>query len=234
MNLVDKKREDGIRRRIRRLMDDRKVAASAIAMKARVEVGTIRALYEQDGVSKFRITEPNAAKIEAALDEQEAALGMVKRCGSCGRKLPVGRFSANKSRKDGLQSCCKECQTRQVTESKRKRREGAKVNNNTENAMTADIVRKVKAEDKRDVESKFMAPYFGLTPKQLDEVRKGLWDKLLLTPSVPKRADSVLEAVENLRGEVAALRREVETVMMELGVDVKTAAGADESPSAGR
>ena len=222
VKLAEKVCEDNIRQRIRRLADERKVALSAIAMKAKVEVGTIRALYEQDGVSKLRITEANAKKIELALDEQERALGMVKRCGKCGKTLPVGQFSRNRARRDGLQGFCKKCA--RVAEKESKRKKEGTVNNNTEKAITAEIVRRVKAEDKREYESKFMASYFGITPKQLDEVRKGVWDKLLLTPSVPKRADSVLEAVELLRKEAAELRREVESVMVELGVDVKTVA----------
>lgn len=220
MNLSDKAREDNIRKRICRLVDEKKVALSAIAVKAHVETGTVRALYEQKGVSKQKISESNARKLEAALDEQETALGMLKRCNACGKTLPVGRFSANRTMGDGLQSNCKECARAKRGEQKAKKaRREKKVNNNTENAITAETVRKVKAEDKRDVESKFMAPYFGLTPKQLDEIRKGIWDKLLLTPKVPKRADSVLEAVEMLRGEVAELRREVEAVMVEFGIE---------------
>ena len=221
MRLSDKARQDRIRKRIRFLVDERKVALSAIAVKAKVETGTVRALYEQQGVSKQRVSEQNARKIEAALDEQEVALGMVKRCVKCGKTLPVGMFNANRTTKDGLQSYCRECQRGISKKTPKKRRDerGGQMNNNTETAITAEIVRRVKDEDKRDVESKFMAPYFGLKPKQLDEIRKGLWDKLLFTPSVPKRADSVLEAVELMRKEVAELRREVEAVMVELGVE---------------
>ena len=218
MNLADKRREDSIRRRIRALADDRKVALSAIALKARVDQGTVKALYAQEGVKKQRISTATADKIEKALDEQERALGMVKKCTKCGRELPVGMFSRHKSSPDGLQYSCKECHSKSYSESKGRK---AEMNNNSEKAMTAEIVRKVKSEDKREVESKFMAPYFGITPKQLDEVRKGQWDSLLLTPKQPKRADSVLEAVEMLRGEVAGLRREIESVMLELGIEAK-------------
>lgn len=233
MDLAGKRREDAIRRRIRELVDGRKVAISAIALKARVDQGTVKAVYENSGPKKQGIMAATAGKLEAGLDEQERALGMVKRCGTCGRELPVGRFSANRCADDGLQSQCKEC----VSAAYRKRSGGKgaeKVNDYTKRNIDADIVRKVKAEDKRDVESKYMAPYFGLEPKQLDEIRRGIWDKLLLTPMVPKRADSVLEAVELLRGEVALLRREVESVMMELGVDVKTVAGATEAAAEAR
>lgn len=220
MELVNKNREDAIRKRIRRLVDERKVAVSAIALKSGVEQGAVKALYAQEGVKKQRISDVTAAKIERGLDEQEKALGMVKRCCRCGKTLPVGHFSMNKTKRDGLQSECKECLNAIIADSRRKKKEKP-MNNNTEKAMTAEIVQKIKSEDKREVESKFMAPYFGITPKQLDEVRKGVWDSLLLTPKVPKRADSVLEAVELLRGEVASLRREVEAVMVELGIEVK-------------
>ena len=224
MNLADKKREDAIRRRIRVLVDERKVALSAIALKARVDQGTVKAIYDNSGPKKQGIMEATAGKLEAGLDEQEKALGMVKKCGHCGRTLPVGRFSVKNAAADGLQSQCKECvrEAQRKTAGQQKGRKERKVNDYTKANVDADMVRKVKAEDKRDVESKYMAPYFGLTPKQLDEIRRGIWDKLLLTPKVPKRAGSVLEAVELLRGEVAQLRREVESVMMELGVEVGT------------
>ena len=223
MKLVDKNREDAIRKRIRRLVDERNVAVSAIALKSGVEQGTVKALYAQEGVKKQRISDVTATKVEHGLDEQEKALGMVKRCCKCGKTLPVGRFGMNKTKRDGLQSECKECLNAIIAESRRRNKDKKKekhMNNNTEKAMTAEIVRKVKAEDKPDVESKFMAPYFAISVKQLDEVRSGSWDSLLLTPKVPKRADSVLEAVELLRGEVAGLRREVEAVMVELGIEI--------------
>lgn len=222
MNIANKNRVAAIKKRISRLVDERNVSLSAVAMKSGVEQGTVRALYEQKEFSKRTISEATASKLEKGLDAQETSLGMVKRCVRCGKELPIGHFYANRSRKDGLGNECKECANKMVAESKRKRK-AASMNNNTENAITAEIVRKVKAEDKRDVESKFMAPYFRLTPKQLDEIRKGVWDKLLLTPKVPERADSVLSSVEKLREEIAELRREVEIVIVEMGVDVHAA-----------
>lgn len=223
-NLAEKRIEDSIRRRIKCLADERKVALSAIALKSGVDQGAVKALYEQDGITKKRISGKTAEKLEAGLDAMERSLGMVKRCSSCGTVLPYGRFYTDKNSKDGLRARCKQCFKEEARERERKDKatKGAKsMNNNTEKAMTAEIVRRVKREDKPQVESKYMAPYFGITPKQLDEVRKGQWDKLLLTPKEPKRADSVLEAVESLRGEIACLRREIETVMVEMGLDVK-------------
>ena len=221
MNIAEKKRVSSIKDRIRRLVDERKIAVSSIAMKSGVEIGTIKALYENSEFSKRTIAESTAGKIEKGLDAVETSLGMVKRCTSCGKEYPIGWFHRDASKKDGLHSTCKPCTREQVARSKRKKKR-TDMNNNTEKAMTADIVRNVKAEDKRDVESKFMAPYFGITPKQLDEIRKGIWDKLLLTPKTPERADSVLQAVEMLRDEVAELRREVEAVLIEFGVEVNS------------
>lgn len=208
--LSDEKKEAFTRKRIRRLVDDRGIALSAIAIRAGVENGTVRALYEQEGHCKKRVRVSNIAKLGKALDTLETSLGMVRRCSRCGRELPYGMFHFKHDNPNGINTICRDC----------KSSKGGKLNNNTQNAMTAEIVRRVKSEDKRDVESKFMAPYFGITPKQLEEVRKGQWDKLLLTPSEPKRADSVLESVENMRKELAALRREVQAVLVELGVDV--------------
>lgn len=211
--LSDKKTGEFVRKRVKRLVDERGVALSAIALRSGVEQGTVRVLYEQDGHKKQTIMRANAEKLEKGLDDLERSLGMVKRCTSCGKELPYGRFYFKSGAKDGIDAKCKDCCNSRA-------KKGKTMNNGTENAITAETVRKVKAEDKRDVESKFMAPYFRLTPKQLDEVRKGMWDKLLLTPKVPERANSVLEAVEKLRAEVAELRREVETVMVEMGVEV--------------
>ena len=66
-----------------------------------------------------------------------------------------------------------------------------------------------------------MAPYFGITPKQLDEIRKGQWNNLLYTPKKPEPANTVLASVESLRAEVAGLRREIEAVLIELGIEIK-------------
>ena len=226
MKITDKKREEAIRSRVHRLVDDHKVALSAIALRSGVEQGAVKALYNQNGVEKRKISEATAKKLDDGMDAIEAGLGLVKRCAACGKELPFGMFHADRNQKDGLRSACKECTKAQVKARKTRKQgktaqEEDKMNNNTENAITAETVRKVKAEDKREVESKFMAPYFKLTPKQLDEIRKGMWDKLLLTPEKPKRADSVLSAVEALRDEIAGLRREVEAVMIELGCEMK-------------
>ena len=221
MNVCSKKREDFIRKRIRRLVDERGIALSAIALRANIEQGTVKALYEQQGISKQKVVDKTAEKLEKALDSIEMSQGMVKRCTSCGRELPFGKFHSHAQKHDGLNSVCKECRKKEYKKAGMAEKKERVVNNNSETAVTAAIVQRVKDEDKRDVESKYMAPYFKLTPKQLDEIRKGLWDKLLLTPKKPERADSVLSAVEALRGEVAELRREVEMVMLELGIEVK-------------
>lgn len=217
MNLADRRRVDRIQKRIKRIVDGRKVAISAIAVKAHVDNGTVKAVYERNGHAKQTISTRTAGKLESGLDELERSMGMVKTCARCGKELPVGRFNSHSSSSDGLQSYCIECHK----EYKRKAKE-TKVNNNKENAITAETVRRVREEDKRDVESKFMAPYFSITPKQLDEIRRGTWDKLLYATDKPKRANTVLEAVESLRDEVAQLRTEVRAVMVELGIEVRS------------
>lgn len=228
MNITEKKKVEAIRARIHRLVDERKVAVSAIALRSGVEQGTVKALYDQKSFEKRTIGEATARKLEKGLDSLESSAGLVKRCPSCGKELPIGRFYADKHAAGGVRSACKECVKAQAKNRKAgkqkkptaKHAEERKMNNNTENAMTAEMVKRVKAEDKPEVESKFMAPYFKLTQKQLDEVRAGEWDKLLLTPEKPKRAESVLSAVEALREEVAALRREVEAALVEMGCEI--------------
>lgn len=36
----------------------------------------------------------------------------MKRCGMCGRDLEASAFGANRSKPDGLQSCCRDCMRR--------------------------------------------------------------------------------------------------------------------------
>lgn len=227
--LADKMHEKTIIDRIKRLVDEgnkvEKVSINAIAMACGVEKSVIYNLYNNNS-NKKRITEQNRKKISAGLDKLEIKLKMTKVCGTCGQELPVGQFSRCKSSKDGLYYQCKKCKESRrqaVKEAKKEQNKGVEkpMNNNKDVAITAEIVRRVKAEDKLQVESKFMAPYFGITPKQLDEIRMKQWDSLLLTPKVPEKAESVLASVEALRGEVASLRREVQAVLIELGVEVK-------------
>ena len=97
------------------------------------------------------------------------------------------------------------------------------MNNNKEKAITKEIVQKVKEEDQKSVQSKYMAPYFGVTPSQLDEIRTGKWDKLLEFPKKPKRADTVLEAVELLREELFEMKSVIKLLLDELGVESKEA-----------
>ena len=219
--LSDKKLEEFTRKRIKRLVDEKGVALSAIALKAHVEQGTVKALYEQEGHSKKRVLDHNIGKLDRAMDEIERSLGMVRKCTGCGKELPYGRFHFAKAKRLGITEKCRACAKSQAKNRKSGAKEKKSMNNNTERAMTAEIVKKVKEEDKKEVESKFMAPYFGITPKQLDEVRRGVWDKLLLTPKTPQKAESVLAAVEMLRAEVAGLRREVQSVLIEMGVEMK-------------
>ncbi len=215
MNITEKKRVKAICVRIHRLIDDNGLSTSASTMRSGVEKGTVKALYEQKEFEKRTIAETTARKLDKGLDDCERSIGLVKRCNKCGNELPIGRFYANRRTGDGLDTICKEC-----SKSHGKEKGVAKVNNNTETAMTAEIVRRVKNEDKKDVESKFMAPYFGITPKQLDEVRRGTWDRLLYEPKQPKRADSVLASVEALRSEVSELRSEVRKALVSMGVDL--------------
>lgn len=220
MKLADKKREEAIRKRIHALADGKKVALSAIGLKSGVEQGTVKALYDQKGHEKRTISVVTASKLEKGLDELEKSAGMVKKCSRCGKELPYGQFWANNGKKDGLQSECKDCMRVIIAKSKEKKREKP-VNDYKDKPVTAEIVKKVKAEDKKDVESKFMAPYFGISPKQLDEVRRGQWDSLLFKVKTPEPATSVQSAVEALRMEIADMHTALNVLMHEMGCEVK-------------
>ena len=208
--------EKRIRQRIDDLVNEHGVALSAIALRSKVPQKTIEVLYNQKKPTKSKITKANAEKIENGLDAIEMSLGLSMRCSKCGIVKPLGRFYKNKSKPNGKADWCIPC-------SSKRNREYKKMNNNKDQAITAEIVKRVKEEDKRDIESKFMAPYFGIAPKQLDEIRRGIWDKLLVSPRQPKKAGTALEAIELLRAEQAELRREIEFIMLDMGIDVEKA-----------
>lgn len=228
--ICEKNREQMIIKRIRRLINEggpvKKTSLVTIAMNSCVEKHTVKSLYEDKPTRKASISEPTAKKLEIGLDKTEIDVGLVKHCPTCNKDLPLGQFHFSKTYPDGTYYQCRECKKKhrrqQQTQKKTERAEGKrKMNNGKEKAITAEIVKRVMDEDKRDVESKFMAPYFGITPKQLDEIRKGQWNNLLYTPKKPEPANTVLASVESLRAEVAGLRREIEAVLIELGIEIK-------------
>ena len=208
-------------RRVRNLVDNHNVALSAIALKACLRQDIVKSIYEPSNASKKNIFESTGKKIDEACDEIETSKNLVKACSKCGITYPIGRFHRRSSAKDGHSSVCPACKLKYKRQKKQEDKEKAgSMNLGKDVAITKEIVQKVKAEDKSDVESKYMAAYFGIKPAQLDEIRRGVWDKLLLTPKEPKRADTVLASVEELRKEVALLRREIEAVLIEFGINV--------------
>lgn len=62
-----------------------------------------------------------------------------------------------------------------------------------------------------------LAPYFGITPKQLEAIRKGEWDSLLYKKEPPKPAVDVKNAVEALCMEIADMHSALNRLMAEIG-----------------
>lgn len=151
-------------------------------------------------------------RMTAWLDSHEYGL---KKCLKCGRELPLDSFNKHARRPDGHQDYCREC----AAESKKEWRQKHKESEGSMANIAASVVRKVKEEDKPEYESKFMAAYFGINPEQLDEIRAGKWDKLLLTEP-PKPADTLKDAVEQLRIELAETKNLVEKALLSAGFEI--------------
>lgn len=143
-----------------------------------------------------------------------------KRCSRCGKVKKLSQFYQNKHSKDKRRSECIDCNKEMQKLSKKNNEGDSMANNNTEIAITAEIVKKVKAEDNPDVSSAMLAPYFGITPKQLDAIRNGEWDSILYKKEQPKPATDVKNAVEALRVEIADMHSLLNRLMVEMGVSV--------------
>lgn len=175
------------------------------------------------GTSKKAMTDLTHRKLAAWLDSHDEYMpDDYRRCGKCGEVKPLSEFHKDKSRAKGHGYRCADCvKEYQREHASQKRREAKMANNNTEAAITAEIVRKVKAEDKADVPPAMLAPYFGITPKQLEAVRDSEWDSLLVQVKKPEPAVSVQSAVEALRDEIAEMHTKLNVMMAELGCDGK-------------
>lgn len=160
----------------------------------------------RDGVSSLTFR-----KLSEWMDDHPEYAPKVKKCGTCGKVKPLDSFSRNATKRDGYNSTCKDCM-----------REYQRHHNKKENkmeAITKELVERVKGEDKPDVESKYMAAYFGITPAILDDIRAGKHDDLLLTPK-PEPETDLVAAVNALRDEVNRTERKLDALMLELGVSV--------------
>lgn len=157
-----------------------------------------------------------ARKLERWLDRHDEYMpDEWKRCTKCGKVKPLADFYRDSSRSSGRRPACAEC-TKLIANKNKEKKENMS-NNNTETAITEEIVKKVKAEDKSDVPSSMLAPYFGITQKQLESIRNGDWDNLLYKKEEPKPATSAKEAVEALRMEIADMHTALNRMLMEMG-----------------
>ena len=157
-----------------------------------------------NGDSHKRMLKLTHKKLVAWLDAHDEYMPEEwKRCTKCGKAKPLSEFHKDNSKKDSHRSACAECTRR--WKSKRRMEKGADMaNNNAETAITAEIV----------------APFFGITPKQLNDIRKGDWDSLLYKKESPKPASDVKNAVEALRVEIADMHSALNKLMVEMGCTV--------------
>jgi len=167
------------------------------------------------GDSKTPMTELTFRKITKWLDSHDEFMpNNYVRCNKCGQVKSISDFYKDRKSPNGHRRTCIAC------DSARKKQKNAEVkmsNNNTTTAITVEIVKKVKAEDNKEVAAAMLAPYFKITAKQLEEIREGKWDSLLYKKEPPKPAVDVKNAVESLRLEIAELHSAINRIMVELG-----------------
>lgn len=213
-NIVDVNREKELMKLVKAYVD-KGAPARVIAAECGVNWGLFQ--HYLDGTSSKRMLEQTYKKLTKWIDEHDEYMPKdAKRCSMCGKVKLLSDFHKDRWKPDGHRSECASC----FKEKKAKRRKGEKIdmaNNNTEPAITAEIVKNVKAEDNQDVPSAMLAPYFGITPKQLDAIRNGEWDSLLYKKEPPKPAIDVKNAVEALRVEIADMHSSLNRLMAEMG-----------------
>lgn len=191
--------------------------AKAIAAECGINWGLFQ--HYMSGDSNKRILELSAKKLAAWIDGHDEYMpDSYARCTKCGKVKPLDEFHKDASKPTGHRSCCVDCRRRYERERAVKiRKESDMANNNTEVAITIEIVKKVKAEDNPSVPPAMLAPYFGISPRQLEAVRNGEWDSLLYKKEPPAPATDVKNAVEALRVEIAEMHSALNRLMMEMG-----------------
>ncbi len=201
---------------------DNGASAKVIAAECGINWGLFQ--HYLNGTSNRRMLELTAKKLMTWVGSHDEYMPKGwKKCSRCGNPKPLSEFYKATGKKDGRRSECKGCSKKEQNNRNKERRKSM-ANNNTEKAMTAEIVKKVKAEDNPDVSSAMLAPYFGITPKQLESVRKGEWDSLLYRKEPPKPAVDVKNAVEELRVEIADMHSTLNRLMAEMGISEKVGA----------
>lgn len=214
-NVIDAKSEKELMKLVNAYIDNG-APAKVIAAECGVNWGLFQ--HYLDGTSNKRMLVKTFKELTAWLNMHDEHMPKdMKRCTICGKVKPLSEFYKNAGKKDGRRANCSECSRRYQREHKKGKEISNMANNNTEVAMTAEIVKKVKAEDNTSVSSTMLAPYFGITPKQLEAIRKGEWDSLLYKKEPPKPAVDVKNAVEALRMEIADMHYALNRLMAEIG-----------------
>lgn len=206
VNCVSKSDEKALRNRISLYVAN---GANPRVMAAESGVGWGVFQHIHGGDNRDGVTSLTFRKLSEWMNDHPEYSPKTKRCPRCGKEKPVDQFHKDATKADGLHIQCKEC----VSEYQKSRKERKM------EAITKELVEKVKGEDKPDVESKYMAAYFGITPAILDDIRAGKHDGLLLTPE-PEPETDLVAAVNALRDELNRTERKLDALMLELGVNV--------------
>ncbi len=98
-----------------------------------------------------------------------------KVCSKCRRAKPVSEFTLNKSRKDGLQTSCKECHRDYVNQPYSRNREyykdKAKTRRDSHREEMARVVREAKSQPCADCKNQF--PYYVMDLDHVRGVKRG-------------------------------------------------------------
>lgn len=209
MNFIPQKDETALRNRVKRYLDN---GAPGRAMAADCSISYSVFEHIVEGTSNKGITALTARRLTDWMDHHMEYAPQVKKCSKCGHLKPLDQFYRDRTKKSGHRSLCADCQREIQKEYQKRKKEAA-----MEATITKELVEKVKAEDKREVESKYMAPYFNVAASQLDAIRAGKYDKLLLTPK-PKAETDAVTAINKLREELNRVEQKMDSILLALGV----------------
>lgn len=190
------------------------VSYQKVAGRAKVPGTVVTGFLEHTRATR-RMRADNAADLDAACREYEMERGLAKVCGGCGGTFALGDYPLDRRSADGRASICARC----MQEFAMRKREEKERMKKEKVPVTADVVRRVKAEDKPDVDAAMLAPYFGITENQLLEIREGKHDALLLPPE-PEAQPDATAALNALLKEMGVLRRTVEAAMIAAGFEL--------------
>lgn len=205
-----KERVDRVTERLDYLLNNG-VSMSKIASRADTPATVLTELLYVPK-QKRKLIQLTCKHLEEACRGYELELGLAKECDTCGKTIALGDYGLNRKKGDGHSDTCLECQ-------KKKQKMETIVKEKKTTAVTAELVKKVKAEDKPEVSAAMLAPYFGIGEAKLLDIREGKYDDLLLAPEPEEQSDATA-ALNALLKEMTNLRRTVEYALIQAGYEL--------------